>query len=345
MATTKEVIIALQEEGFTEDIIKTLMPILAYESRVDGVPYVLTALDSESPSYGLGQANVDTMEPAYWMTFNEYNISLPGQTEQQVKQWRTGKVGTTDPDEEDVRDFTPEQREYVIDYMQTADLKFHAKLLKNMILQKEYESDMEPMEAVQDLYKLTIAKFNLPDKHPESVAFKNKIEAEVEEIYNEPTPQDKLNEDAKLFRSVEQQPDTPPPTNQSELNVPDSGPSEPINPETGFPERKSVADRYNKAFNEMPVGPVTQKIRDEINTPAFPDNNTPKQVLQMLVAAINDKRKKKGMTELDQKNILEKKFGNLVDRDNQFFEESQKIRFPNSSLPVNIEDVLDFLED
>ena len=76
MATTKEVIIALQEEGFTEDMIKTLVPILAYESRVDGVPYVLTALDSESPSYGLGQANVDTMEPAYWMTFNEYNISL-----------------------------------------------------------------------------------------------------------------------------------------------------------------------------------------------------------------------------------------------------------------------------
>ena len=236
--------------------------------------------------------------------------------------------------------------------MQTADLEFHVKLLKNMILQKEYESDMEPMEAVQDLYKLTIAKFNLPDKHPESVAFKNKIEAEVEEIYiEEKQQQNKLNEDAKLFRSVEQQPipprttDTPPPTNQSELNVPDSGPSEPINPETGFPERKSVADRYNEAFNEMPVGPVTQKIKDKINTPAFPDNNTPKQVLQMLVAAINDKRKKKGMTELDQKNILEKKFGNLVDRDNQFFEESQKIRFPNSSLPVNIEDVLDFLED
>jgi len=317
MATTKEVIIALQEEGFTEDMIKTLMPILAYESRVDGVPYVLTALDSKSPSYGLGQANVDTMEPAYWMTFHEYNIDLPGQTEQQVKQWKSGKYGTTDPDEEDVRDFTPEQRKYVIDYMQTADLEFHVKLLKNMILQKENESDMEPMEAVQDLYKLTIAKFNLPDKHPESAAFKSKIEAEVEEIYIEgEQQQNKLNEDAKLFRSVEQQPipprtiDTPPPTNQSELKVPDSGPSEPINPETGFP-----------------------------------DNNTPKQVLQMLVAAINDKRKKKGMTELDQKNILEKKFGNLVDRDNQFFEESQKIRFPNSSLPVNIEDVLDFLED
>jgi len=317
MATTKEVIIALQEEGFTEDMIKTLMPILAYESRVDGVPYVLTALDSKSPSYGLGQANVDTMEPAYWMTFHEYNIDLPGQTEQQVKQWKSGKYGTTDPDEEDVRDFTPEQRKYVIDYMQTADLEFHVKLLKNMILQKENESDMEPMEAVQDLYKLTIAKFNLPDKHPESAAFKSKIEAEVEEIYiEEEQQQNKLNEDAKLFRSVEQQPipprtiDTPPPTNQSELKVPDSGPSEPINPETGFP-----------------------------------DNNTPKQVLQMLVAAINDKRKKKGMTELDQKNILEKKFGNLVDRDNQFFEESQKIRFPNSSLPVNIEDVLDFLED
>jgi len=322
MATTKEVIIALQEEGFTEDMIKTLMPILAYESRVDGVPYVLTALDSKSPSYGLGQANVDTMEPAYWMTFNEYNISLPGQTEQQVKQWRTGKYGTTDPDEEDVRDFTPEQREYVIDYMQTADLEFHVKLLKNMILQKEYESDMEPMEAVQDLYKLTIAKFNLPDKHPESVAFKNKIEAEVEEIYNEPTPQDKLNEDAKLFRSVEQQPipprttDTPPPN-------------------TRFPRNTQTTD----------TPPPNTKISDKINTPAFPDNNTPKQVLQMLVAAINDKRKKKGMTELDQKNILEKKFGNLVDRDNQFFEESQQIKFPNSSLPVNIEDVLDFLED
>ena len=61
MATTAEVIEALQQEGLADDVIKMLVPILAYESRVDGVPYVLTAIDSESPSYGLGQANITSI--------------------------------------------------------------------------------------------------------------------------------------------------------------------------------------------------------------------------------------------------------------------------------------------
>ena len=193
MATTAEVIELLKQEEFTDDEIKILVPVLAYESRVDGVPYVLTALDKKSPSYGLGQANVDTMEPAYWMTFNEYNIDLPGQTEQQVKQWRTGKVGTTDPDEKDVRDFTPEQRKFVIDYMQTADLEFHVKLIKHMFHQKELEGGMNFEEAFLDLYVLTPMKFDPNNTNftefseqdaKEAQEFKTKIDAEVDAYFN-----------------------------------------------------------------------------------------------------------------------------------------------------------------
>ena len=92
MATTAEVIEALKQEGLADDVINSFVPILAYESRVDGVPYVLTAIDSESPSYGLGQANITSMESAYWMAFNELNIDLPGQTQQQADQWRKSKT-------------------------------------------------------------------------------------------------------------------------------------------------------------------------------------------------------------------------------------------------------------
>ena len=100
--TTQEVIQALQEEGLSDDVIKVLIPILAYESRVDGVPYVLTALDSESPSYGLGQANVTTMESALWMALSESGVDIPGATDQQVAQWKRAGY---DVSEEDVRDF------------------------------------------------------------------------------------------------------------------------------------------------------------------------------------------------------------------------------------------------
>jgi len=362
MVTTQEVIEALKQEGFVDDEIKVLVPILAYESRVDGVPYVLTAIDTESPSYGLGQANVDTMEAAYWMAFNEYNIDLPGQTQQQADQWRRAGY---DVSEEDVRDFTPEQRKFVIDYMQTADLEFHAKLIKHMFHQKELESDMNFEQALQDLYKLTIAKFNQPDKHPESVAFKSTIDAEVEEYYSMPPtttttlpPEDDntatlydrngkpvtgidpdIVEDMLLSGLFfETPPNTTPPTVDVGMNERSPGitnqfgtpPQNETSTNTGG--RKSVADKFNENFNRD-VGPITQKFRDRA---AAKEDKSIMQIIEMLTASVNKKRSAQGMEELDIKTVLNNRF-------NQLEEEETKIQFPGSGVPLDIKDVLDFL--
>ena len=287
--STQEVIEALQEEGLSDDVIKTLVPILAYESRVDGVPYVLTALDSESPSYGLGQANVTTMESALWMALNETGVDIPGATDQQVAQWKRAGY---DVNEEDVRDFTEEQEAFVIDYLNNADLQFHAKVVKHMLHQKELESDMTEDEAIQDLYKLTIAKFNQPEQHPEAASFKLTIEDDVDSFYTTgptttttttmpttttttmPTttttqPQDTEIDTTSRSAGITNQFGTPPQDmeykSQSEYQMikflTDS-----VNKkrEQNNLPRLSIADRINKKM-ERPVGPITSKLRQGVD--------------------------------------------------------------------------------
>lgn len=287
--TTQEVIEALQEEGLSDDVIKTLVPILAYESRVDGVPYVLTALDSESPSYGLGQANVTTMESALWMALSETGVDIPGATDQQVAQWKRAGY---DVSEEDVRDFTEEQEAFVIDYLNNADLQFHAKVVKHMLHQKELESDMTEDEAIQDLYKLTIAKFNQPEQHPEAASFKLTIEDDVDSFYTTgptttttttmpttttttmPTttttePQDTEIDTTSRSAGITNQFGTPPQDreykSQSEYQMikflTDS-----VNKkrEQNNLPRLSIADRINKKM-ERPVGPITSKLRQGVD--------------------------------------------------------------------------------
>ena len=287
--TTQEVIQALQEEGLSDDVIKVLIPILAYESRVDGVPYVLTALDSESPSYGLGQANVTTMESALWMALSESGVDIPGATDQQVAQWKRAGY---DVSEEDVRDFTEDQEAFVINYLNNADLQFHAKVVKHMLHQKELESGMTEDEAIQDLYKLTIAKFEQPEKHPEAQAFRKSIEKEMDEFYTTgptttttttmptttttmPTttttePQDTEIDTTTRSAGITNQFGTPPQDNkiksQSEYQMlkflTDS-----VNKkrEQNNLPRLSIADRINKKMADIPVGPITSKLRQGID--------------------------------------------------------------------------------
>ena len=288
--TTQEVIQALQEEGLSDDVIKTLVPILAYESRVDGVPYVLTALDSESPSYGLGQANVTTMESALWMALSETGVDIPGATDQQVAQWKRAGY---DVNEEDVRDFTQEQEAFVIDYLNNADLQFHAKVVKHMLHQKELESDMTEDEAIQDLYKLTIAKFNQPEQHPEAASFKLTIENDVDSFYTTgptttitttmpttttttmPTttttePEDTEIDTTSRSAGITNQFGTPPQDmeykSQSEYQMikflTDS-----VNKkrEQNNLPRLSIADRINKKMADIPVGPITSKLRQGVD--------------------------------------------------------------------------------
>ena len=176
-----EVIVALQNAGISQEIVEYVVPILGYESRVDGTLFVNTAEDELSPSYGLAQANVSSMSPAIYMAFKELGVELPGLTDEQEEQLLTNKYI-----DEDLRPFTEEQTSFVINWFQnTAKLNDHAVVLKYMIQQKMMEGAETEVEAINELYPLTVSKFNYTSNQ-DAQAVKSKISGEVSSFYNEP---------------------------------------------------------------------------------------------------------------------------------------------------------------
>ena len=176
-----EVIVALQNAGISQEIVEYVVPILGYESRVDGTLFVNTAEDELSPSYGLAQANVSSMSPAIYMAFKELGVELPGLTDEQEEQLLTNKFI-----DEDLRPFTEEQTSFVINWFQnTAKLNDHAVVLKYMIQQKMMEGAKTEVEAINELYPLTVSKFN-DTSNQDAQAVKSKISGEVSSFYNEP---------------------------------------------------------------------------------------------------------------------------------------------------------------
>jgi hypothetical protein len=81
------------------------------------------------------------------------------------------------------------------------------------------------------------------------------------------------------------------------------------------------------------VGPITQKFRDRA---AAKEDKSIMQIIEMLTASVNKKRSEQGMEELDRQTVLN-------NRTNQLEKEETKIQFPGSGVPLDIEDVLDFL--
>tara|TARA_Y100000592_G_scaffold67680_1_gene105144 strand:+ start:897 stop:1856 length:960 start_codon:yes stop_codon:yes gene_type:complete len=176
-----EVIVALQNAGISQEIVEYVVPILGYESRVDGTLFVNTAEDELSPSYGLAQANVSSMSPAIYMAFKELGVELPGLTDEQEEQLLTNKYI-----DEDLRPFTEEQTSFVINWFQnTAKLNDHAVVLKYMIQQKMMEGAKTEVEAINELYPFTVSKFN-DTSNQDAQAVKSKISGEVSSFYNEP---------------------------------------------------------------------------------------------------------------------------------------------------------------
>lgn len=181
--TVEEVIAALENVGISQEVIEYVVPILGYESRVNGVPFVNTAVDTESPSYGIGQANVDSMSPAIYMAFKELGIELPGITPEQEKQLLSNKYLDT---EEDLRPFTPEQREFVINwFLNDATLSDHAMIFKHMLHQKEIEGIENDFEAIDELYVNTVKKYEDPN-NADAQALKTELEQSVNGYYQEP---------------------------------------------------------------------------------------------------------------------------------------------------------------
>jgi hypothetical protein len=155
--SVQEVIEALQSVGVAEEVIEYVVPIAAYESRVNGVPFTRDALDKESPSWGIFQANLNSMSPGIYKAMKELGVEVPGITEEQDKVLVTNNA---QPGQENLLNFTSKQKKFVANWFKNeANLKDNALVFKYMLEQK-----------------LKDAKTNDFKK-----AMKEKIEKEVEE--------------------------------------------------------------------------------------------------------------------------------------------------------------------
>tara|TARA_S200002703_G_C3748512_1_gene230275 strand:- start:122 stop:1027 length:906 start_codon:yes stop_codon:yes gene_type:complete len=175
--STIEVIEALQSVGVAEEVIEYLVPIAAYESRVDGVPFTRDALDKESPSWGIFQANLDSMAPGIYKAMKELGVEVPGVTEEQDNVLVTNNA---QPGQETLLDFTNEQKEFVANWFKTeANLKDNALVFKYMLEQKLKDANTDDFKvAMKELYVLTIDKFDDPN-NTDAQELKKMIENEM----------------------------------------------------------------------------------------------------------------------------------------------------------------------
>tara|TARA_B100000519_G_scaffold147349_1_gene128314 strand:+ start:428 stop:1336 length:909 start_codon:yes stop_codon:yes gene_type:complete len=175
--STIEVIEALQSVGVAEEVIEYLVPIAAYESRVDGVPFTRDALDKESPSWGIFQANLDSMAPGIYKAMKELGVEVPGVTEEQDNVLVTNNA---QPGQENLLDFTSEQKEFVANWFKTeANLKDNALVFKYMLEQKLKDAKTDDFKvAMKELYVLTIDKFDDPN-NTDAQELKKMIENEM----------------------------------------------------------------------------------------------------------------------------------------------------------------------
>ena len=175
--TTIEVIEALQSVGVAEEIIEYVVPIAAYESRVDGVPFTRDALDKESPSWGIFQANLDSMAPGIYKAMKELGVEVPGVTEEQDNVLVTNNA---QPGQETLLYFTNEQKEFVANWFKTdANLKDNALVFKYMLEQKLKDANTDDFKvAMKELYVLTIDKFDDPNNE-DAQQLKQTIENEM----------------------------------------------------------------------------------------------------------------------------------------------------------------------
>jgi hypothetical protein len=183
--STAEVIVALQNIGISQEIIEYVVPIAGYESRVEGTPFTRDALDKLSPSWGIFQANVNSMAPGIYKAMNELGVEVPGMTEEQKKVLIENKALTED--QKKFLNFTKDQKEFVVNWFKNqADLDANALVFKYMLEQKMKDKNTNDFKvAVDSMYPMTVSKFNNLNNE-DAQSLKTKISDEVQSFYNEP---------------------------------------------------------------------------------------------------------------------------------------------------------------
>jgi hypothetical protein len=262
-----EVIEALRSVGVQEEVIEYIVPIAGYESRVGGVPFVRDALDKISPSWGIFQANIDSMAPGIYQAMKELGVELPGVTDKQDKILSTNKAKLSSE-----KNFTEEQKKFVANWFATeADLNANALVFKYTLATKMQDISTDDFKkAIDAAYVYTTQKFaDLENK--DAQALKKDLENQYSEYVN--TPDDiGIPEPEEGFipgpipstttTTVPETTEIDTTTRSSTTNQFGTPPQDTREPNPPKEKRKSLVDRGNEAFSNLPVGPITQKIRD-----------------------------------------------------------------------------------
>lgn len=234
--SAQQVIEALASVGVPQQVIELVVPIAAYESRVDGVPFVHEAADKLSPSYGVFQINVDSEPAFYYKVMKDAGIDVEGLfTKEQIKQLETNIVGE---DDTDVRDFSDEAKAKAKTFMAKTDLKTQAQLFKLVYDNKAKELDTdEPMKILSNMYSMTVDKYN-DSENEDAQELKGKIEGDVSDYF---ASKQKIKDDTSLFKQAE----------EDSMTVEENQNTEEDAPNSFFPQRPTPAKNYFQLLKQI----------------------------------------------------------------------------------------------
>ena len=171
-----------QDSYSVPEVIEYIVPIAGYESRVGGVPFVRDALDKISPSWGIFQANIDSMAPGIYQAMKELGVELPGVTAKQDKILSTNKAKLSSE-----KNFTEEQKKFVANWFATeADLNANALVFKYTLATKMVDESTDDFKvAIDAAYVLTTQKF-ADLENDDAQALKKDLENQYSEYLNTP---------------------------------------------------------------------------------------------------------------------------------------------------------------
>ena len=234
--SAEQVIEALASVGVPQQVIELVVPIAAYESRVDGVPFVHEAADKVSPSYGVFQINVDSEPAFYYQVMKNAGFNIEGLfTEEQIKQLESNIVGE---DDKDVRDFSDDAQAKAKTFIAKSDLKTQAELFKLVYDNKAKELNTdEPMKILSNMYSMTVDKYN-DSENEDAQQLKGKIEGDVSDYF---ASKQKIKDDTSLFKQAE----------EDSMKVEDNEEQVEDAPNSFFPQRPTPAKNFYQLLKQI----------------------------------------------------------------------------------------------
>ena len=284
-----EVIEALRSVGIPEEVIEYVVPIAGYESRVDGVPFVRDALDKVSPSWGIFQANIDSMAPGIYKAMKELGVSIPEVSKEQDKVLVSN---VAQPGQETLLNFTDNQKAFVADWFaKRASLNDNALVFKYILEQKKKDlKTNDDKKAMDVMYVLTTKKF-MDLENEDAQALKVNLENQVVEYQN--TPDDRgIQEPEDGFEPGPVPSTTVPETSDIDTTTRSMGKpprevdtesrSEGITNQFGIPPMFMPEDKLSAELFVKMMGTYLNKMREPLGLTPFEYNQKTQQFVKKM---------------------------------------------------------------